>query len=350
MSINNQPKGFALIELIISILIISLVVGIGYLVYYKLHKQTPKNPTSLSYSQGNNYMLSPPPVPNNHAYLGVFDNPLHIADSSAGSSKATPGSNVVQQLATFNKLIGKKVSILHFYMPFDTPLPTSTLNAIKANGSMPLISWGCTNVVNISTGKYDSFIESYAEGLKAYKEPVFLRWYWEFNQINKDGAQPAGAKCGGYNNGKAFIAAWQHIYNIFQKVGAQNVAFVWCPGYSGGNFNSYYPGDQYVNWIGLDRYERTANNQPLLSFSAMFSSYYNEWLSHDKPIMIAETAAMGSNNQSVYLNDVLNSLPSYPDIKAFVYFDAIGPAGNWQLEGSGISAFQKLANSQYFSQ
>ena len=122
----------------------------------------------------------------------------------------------------------------------------------------------------------------------------------------------------------------------------------WCPGYSGGNFSTYYPGDQYVDWIGIDRYERTTNKQPLLSFNDMFSSYYNEWVGHNKPIMVAETAAMGSANQSQYLSSTLSQASGLPQIKAFVYFDSIGPAGDWSLTGNGVTAFKALADSPYF--
>ena len=227
-------------------------------------------------------------------------------------------------------------------------MPTTTLTAIARNGSIPIIDWGCTDVASISSGAQDTTISNFADGLKAYGKPVFLRWYWEMNEMGPSGNTPAGSGCNGYNNGAGYIAAWQHIYRIFQNDGVRNVAFVWCPGYSGGNFETYYPGDTYVDWIGVDRYERTKNNGPLLSFKDMFSSYYSDWVSHGKPFMVAESAAMGSSNQSTYLESVGTDIPQLPQIKAFVYFDSTGPAGDWQLTGDGLTAFKSLADSQYF--
>lgn len=338
----TEQKGFSVLELLL-ILITLAVIGLAA---FWVNKNRPAQSTPIHTTKAS---LNQPAIPSNHAYLGAFVNPLHITINIKKVSNAVPGSNVIQQLPAFRSLVGKPVGILHFYMPFNVPLPVSTLNTIEADHSIPLISWGCTDVAAIANGKYDTYISDYANSLKSFGKPVFLRWYWEMNQINKGGGQPAGADCGGYNNGPAFVAAWKHIYTIFHNVGASNVAFVWCPGYSGGNFSTYYPGDNYVDWIGLDRYERTSKGQPFLDFNAMFGNYAQEWASSRKPIMIAETGAMGGGEQSEYFNDVLNQAPQIPQIKAFVYFDSTGPAGDWELESAGIPAFQKLAQSPYFT-
>lgn len=345
----NKSRGFSHIELVIVIVIIGVICLVGWHVYYDNHKVSSTSTISSgSSSQGSSSgSLLPPTVPTNNAYLGAWVNP----DKATGvdGNTGAPGSNEIAQLPAFKSSIGKSVAILHVWTGFNTAVPVSTLDAISQNGSIPLIDWGCSSVTAISSGSDDSTINSYADALKSYGKPVFLRWYWEMNQMNGEGGQPAGSNCGGYNNGPAFIAAWQHIYNLFKADGASNVAFVWCPGYSGGNFSEYYPGNNYVDWIGVDRYERTTNNQPLLSFSDMFSQYYNQWLGNNKPIMVAETAAMGGANQLQYLSSIKAEAPQFPDIKAVVYFDSVGPAGNWSLQGNGFSGFQDLAESQYFS-
>ncbi|MHB1864548.1 MAG: glycoside hydrolase family 26 protein [Candidatus Saccharimonadales bacterium] len=344
-AIRSNQTGFSVLEIVIVVIAIVLIGGISYLVYASRQTSTENTNTTHSPFSSSVASLIPPPIPKTGAYLGAYVNPEHISSSN----EAVNGTQTIQQLPTFNRLIGKSLAILQIYTGFNKPLPISVLNGIEYNHSIPLISWGCTSVNSISSGQYDSYITGYAQSLKNFSKPVFLRWYWEMNQMNKTGSQPAGGDCGGYNNGPAFVTAWQHIYNIFQKVGATNVAFVWCPGYSGGNFNTYYPGDAYVDWIGVDRYERDNNHQPFLNFGQMFGSYVQEWASHNKPIIIAESAEMGPN-QAQYLDDVRTQMPNYPQVKAFVYFDATGPAGDWQLSGSGIAAFQLLANSSYFEQ
>jgi hypothetical protein len=292
-----------------------------------------------------------PTVPtNNKIYLGAWVNPGQTTGANGGNNKnAAPAANEISALKTFNSSIGKPVSILHVWVGFKKAVPTATLNSIDQNGSIPLIDWGCTDVTAIASGSEDTTINSFAQGLKTYNKPIFLRWYWEFNEMSSSGKTPAGSGCNGYNNGPGYIAAWQHIFNVFKKDGVSNVTFVWCPGYSGGNLSTYYPGDNYVDWIGIDRYERTSGGKPLLSFKDMFSSYYSEWSTHNKPIMIAETAAMGSAYQNQYLSSMKTQASQLPDIKAIVYFDSAGPAGDWSLQGDGITAFKDLASNSYFS-
>ncbi len=336
--IKQNDKGFSALEIIIILFVLILI---GSAAFY-VHKHTQKKTIQTTNSIGK------PGVPSTSAYLGAWLNPgtgTGIGDSGSGNGI----TNELSKLASFNQSIGRPLSVLHVWNSFKTPVPTSTLNTISQNGSVPLIDWGCTDVSSISAGSEDAVINSFANGLKSYKKPVFLRWYWEVNEMGPTGKTPAGSGCNGYNNGPGYIAAWQHIYDLFQSDGVSNVSFVWCPGYSGGNFSTYYPGDKYVDWIGVDRYERTQNNQPLLSFNDMFSSYYSEWSSHNKPMMIAETAAMGSANQVQYLNSIGSEASQFPQIKAVVYFDSIGPAGDWSLQGDGLNAFKTLANSQYFS-
>jgi len=341
----RKSDGFSLVELFIIILVIVTILIAGFYLYS--HHKTKSNQinsstSSSAVSSNNNNSGQAPIIPTKSAYLGAWVNP------GKGTGIGTGKSDEISQLATFNSMVGKPVAILHTWVGFKTPLPTTTLDSISQNGSIPLIDWGCVDVNSISSGTEDTVINTFANSLKTYNKPVFLRWYWEFNEMSNAGKTPAGSGCNGYNNGNGYISAWQHIYIKFQQAGVKNVSFVWCPGYSGGNFANYYPGDKYVDWIGIDRYERT-KNQPPLSFSDMFSSYYSEFSSHNKPIMIAETAAMGSDYQSQYLTSTLDEAPNFPQIKAFVYFDSIGPAGDWSLTSNGIEAYKNLANSSYFS-
>jgi beta-mannanase len=53
------------------------------------------------------------------------------------------------------------------------------------------------------------------------------------------------------------VAAWKHVRNIFKDVGATNIVWIWsanvqAPGYT--PYSSVYPGDEYVDWVGIDGY------------------------------------------------------------------------------------------------
>ena len=54
-----------------------------------------------------------------------------------------------------------------------------------------------------------------------------------------------------------FVAAWRHIVTLFRSQGAENVTWLWTvnqdrPGT--GPVASWWPGAQYVTWVGIDGY------------------------------------------------------------------------------------------------
>jgi beta-mannanase len=351
---DNSQKGFTPLSVVALIVVILLIVAVGYVVY---HKHSTAMSSATNPSKGRNTASSsllPPSIPTSGAYLGAWINPNKSTGGGGGNgctgSYTEAGCNEIAQLAAFNSANSKPVSILHVYTSFKAPLPVQTLNNIRNNGSIPLIDWVCTSVSDINSGSDDQTITAYADAIKAYGSPVFLRWYWEMN-LNDKGNQA----CGGYNNGPAYVSAWQHIWTIFHNQGATNAAFVWCPSIQiqKGSFEQYYPGDKFVDWIAVDGYDRKA--QGAAGFSDIFTSFYNEWLPHNKPMMIAETAsfvnpATNSAEQASYIEGIQNDVPSkFKDFKAVVYFDSIGPAGDWSLQGQGVTAFSNLSSDSYFS-
>ncbi len=185
----------------------------------------------------------------------------------------------------------------------------------------------------------DAQIIAYGQALKAFGQPIFLRWFWEMN-INTISRQA----CNAYGRGPAYVAAWQHVWTLITQAGASNVAFVWCPS-AGGDASAYYPGDAYVDWICADSYDTAHTGGQ--AFHDSFNGFYKQWDAR-KPLMVGETGATASD-QALYVQSLDSQLPSaYPDFKALIYFDAPGDFGNWAFNGNGIAAFRALAASPYF--
>ena len=256
------------------------------------------------------------------------------------------------QLPSFDSGLGTPLRVVHLYTRWKTPAPIGDLTNIASTGAYPLIDWGCQDSdANVAAGKDDQLIANYAKALKSYGRPVFLRWFWE---MNVTGTNPHSASserqnvCISDGGPAGYIAAWQHIWTIFHNAGANNVAFVWSPGIGGSSDPAlFYPGNQYVDWIGADGYDRKQTGAS--AFSTIFSSFYQRYSTYGKPIMIAETGALAAD-QSAFLQGILATAPTMPDIKAVVYFDAAGPKGSWVLTGPGLQEFALLADNVYFKQ
>jgi hypothetical protein len=307
-------------------------------------------------------------VPSSGAYLGIFYAP---------GGDVSPRSEVASVASTLDPLLGRNPAIVSLYQGFGPyVIPNDVLNqVVYSQHALPLISWSCGNVPDsdINAGIYDHQIALYAEQLKTFGSPVLLRWFWEMNlQPSVPGTVNRNTTCLGQGLSPAqqavqYQLAYQHIWTIFHQVGATNVGFVWSV--SSSRYNtplnaaSFYPGNQYVDWIAADGYDRPSDFQGPGAFAYQFSAWYNEFVSYGKPLMVSETASPTSylgqtvqppqppkTEQQAFLTGIEQSLPTqFPAVKALVYFDAPTDLANWQLGDLGMAALTHLASDPYFS-
>jgi mannan endo-1,4-beta-mannosidase len=301
----------------------------------------------------------------------------------------------MRSVAAFEAHTGKKVSIIHFGQTWysnGTPLgfPTTSFDNVRYHGSIPLFSWSSrddhvSNEPNfrssvVTSGIYDSYIRQFANDAKAWGHPFFLRFDWEMNgwwYPWAEGKQGAGTAIYNGNNPGDYVAMWKHVHDIFTQVGAANVTWVWCinemTNTSAGQHPpvaQIYPGDNYVDWTGMDNYNRYAGWE---SFNTMITGSGTNWISNtyqslldiaaSKPIMLAE---FGSKEDSTdgqrkanWLTDALTvQLPgNFPQIKAAVYFnwntttDPADPDSSIVIESSAAAqtAFATGIASSYYT-
>jgi hypothetical protein len=171
---------------------------------------------------------------------------------------------------------------------------------------------------DIVQGKLDGYIHQYARDVRAYGRPLFISPICaEFN--------------GGYwNCGPAvnrsitvadFITAWRRVVDIFRSEGATNVAWVWnpMPPPNGGlPFEPFWPGDEYVDWAGIDMYDGEA--------PANIEASYQFAVAHGKPFFLGEWGTRVGGNltpqqQRDWLNGMFEMFESHPKIKAIVYYN-----------------------------
>ena len=87
-----------------------------------------------------------------------------------------------------------------------------------------------------------------------------------------------------------FVAAWRHIVTLFRKEGADNVTWLWTleadqPGT--GPIASWWPGAQYVTWVGIDGYYQRSSD----TFTSVFRQTIAQVRAFtSKPVLLSETA------------------------------------------------------------
>ncbi len=254
----------------------------------------------------------------------------------------------------------RKLALDDHYASWNSVFPGSEEFDDLANGRHPVVAWNCGySNASVAAGQHDADIIAVAKNIKAYGQPIFLRWFWEFNL--SDASNGGRSACydpltddpGGYFNATNFIAAWRHLHDVFVAQNVTNVIWLWCAS-SGGSAHApataYYPGDAYVDWTGFDGYALSANESLTQTFGSMYTTVT---AMSNKPVMVAETAAIGSDQVGWLTGADVTLATTFPRILGFMYFDVYKPTdrADWSLttsgNPSGLQQFTLFANSPY---
>lgn len=126
------------------------------------------------------------------------------------------------------------------------------------------------------------------------------------------------------NTPEDFIEAWKHVHGVFERVGANNVIWVWAPHPSYEYFEVYYPGDEYVDYIGLGvlNFGTAVTWSKWWSFDQLFGNQYEKLKSFHKPIMITEFGSLNvGGDRAEWFSDALKGMAEkYTSIKAVLFF------------------------------
>ncbi|MFN6037493.1 MAG: glycosyl hydrolase, partial [Bacteroidota bacterium] len=97
---------------------------------------------------------------------------------------------------------------------------------------------------------------------------------------------------------------YRHIRDLFMQMEVKNVKFIWCPNSMSipqepwNDIQLAYPGNDYVDYIGLDIYNGAGKSTFWKTFiSEGIENYFLATQNYpDKPIIICETASIERNN------------------------------------------------------
>ena len=232
--------------------------------------------------------------------------PIYGIDRNIGQYPAGWGTD-------FNYLLGSET-------PFGL-LPLFQDGMLK---SISLVLRPCLNATdqqtlkNIVAGVEDNYIRTIANECKAFGYPIYMRFGAEFN-IFQAGSYSWAA------NPTDFVDAWIYVYNLFKAQGVTNVIWVWNPNYANNlgdphSLDEYYPGDSYVDWVGIDVYQWLTTSDPDQMIAPVYNTYGTR-----KPVAICE---WGVNS---YQWDGVNTPDSVRAAWMEKFFDAVEKRPNIQM-------------------
>ncbi|OFY85296.1 MAG: hypothetical protein A3F72_19125 [Bacteroidetes bacterium RIFCSPLOWO2_12_FULL_35_15] len=291
---------------------------------------------------------------------GIFDAPSSsLSDfcTLGAWSKEDNSANFID-IATnfesyFNSSSDKKLGVIHFFQPLafagghtQNSYPSiERINKLIQDGYLPMITLEDhfvnynpkvkqPNLYSIVEGHFDSFFVVWAKHIKQVNGTILLRILHEFN-----GDWYPWCIANNDKNPQLLIRAYRHIHDIFKQELVTNVKFIWCP-----NSTSFpqekwnfimdaYPGNEYVDLVGLDIYNGAGKGIPV------WRSFRKEGIENyfiltqqlpDKPLFICETASReraGSESQSAqtkaeWIRDMSKALSSdMSKVKLITWFN-----------------------------
>jgi len=263
----------------------------------------------------------------------------------------SPGS--FGQVTAFTSEAGFTPRLLSYYTgtSFAQPFPSAFAQQAAGIGASVLIQWQPRGTSNkaVAGGAEDPVIKAMAAAVKAVNRQVWVSYGQEMNGNWYDWA----AKYPGAASSTAasdYVAAYRRIHDVFAAAGVTNVTWVWGPNVAYGGsypFQAVYPGDTYVDVIGLDGYFA----QPSDSFVSLFGPSITEIRAFTgKPVMVTETGVTGAAGVQ-QLKDLFYGMSVYGVI-ALVYFDQAQSGDSthqdWRLEdnAANMAEFKTLV-AQY---
>ena len=107
-----------------------------------------------------------------------------------------------------------------------------------------------------------------------------------------------------------------------------------------------YPGDAYVNWIGLSGYYGTAGTTHYLSPGDVFNATLRDLHTFtSRPIVVTETGSTDvSGLKAQWITAFAAYLPQHPEIIGFLWYEAVRET-DWRITSSAPAsrAFAALA-------
>jgi len=283
----------------------------------------------------------------------------HLASSPAGVGSAALGAapasylgvyetgppGTYQPVAKFTRATGRQPNLVGYYSGWGEPFKISFAETVSRQGAITILQWDPTlaSVPAIASGGFDSYLRSFADSVRAFGHPVVIGFGHEMN---------AYWYSWGYRHlpPSTFVAAWRHIVTLFRGQHADNVTWLWTiqadePGT--GPIASWWPGEKYVTWVGIDGYYY----YPSETFFSIFGKTIGDVRAlTGLPVLLSEVAVGPQADQARKIPDLFAGMRHYGTL-GLVWFDIAQHDGvyhqDWRIEDNQAAetAFRRGASA-----
>ncbi len=194
----------------------------------------------------------------------------------------------------------------------------------------------------VIAGGHDEYFQKFAEDAKKYGGEIILAPYSEFNgnwypwSMTKEG-----------NTSDKFKKSWIHIHGFFKNI--PNVKFAWIvnsgsiPDIPSNQFDLYYPGSEYIDYVGVDGFN---DGNPWESFETMFGKSLPKLEKYNKPVYIFSMGVADDKRKAGWIIDAFTvQLHKYPYVKGWLWFNE-NKEKDWRVNSNpeSLEAFKSILN------
>jgi len=261
-----------------------------------------------------------------------------------------------EEFGTLEASLQRQTTMSGFFTGFDSPFPRDRVVASWQAGQIPYMTWESRPLTDradpvdyslrhIADGTFDDYLVTYARSVTELGLPLVLRFDQEMNGNWYRWAEFENPQL---RQGD-YVAAWQHIHDIFEAQGANAyVMWLWSPNRIDNlsrfpAIDRYWPGDAYVDEVGMTGYLRAEDRAPL-TFAGTYDRTLRELrrVAPGKPLLLSEVGATEDGGHKVaWLQSFFPGLLANPDIAGFVWFNyAItdrGHTNDWRVNSTDAS-------------
>ncbi|UCC67136.1 MAG: beta-mannanase [Armatimonadota bacterium] len=222
-----------------------------------------------------------------------------------------------EQVESYERAVGKNVAWVAFSHNWyrSTAFPRETAEWIREMGSLPYVRLMLREEENrasdrfsleaVLQGRLDAQLRAWGRGAREFGTPLIVEFgtecngeWFPWNGLHHGAGRRDGFGDPGKPDGpERFAAAYRHIVEVVRGEGASNITWVFHvdatddPDVSWNRFENYYPGDEYVDWVGVSAYgPQQPTDDEAESFREQMDGCYPrlERLAKTKPVIVAE--------------------------------------------------------------
>ncbi|MHA1720825.1 MAG: glycosyl hydrolase [Promethearchaeota archaeon] len=240
--------------------------------------------------------------------IKLVPNPKGIYHGAYPDFNDTEDSITSEAITGFEELVGKNILWVYFTNPWmeHIEFPVNAVETIHNLGIIPFIRMfpissydrpapdPVYTLQKIIDGDYDTDLIKWVQDSKAMAIPLIIEFGTE---VNGDWFAWNGKWNGGCQSGpERFRDAYRHIIDIFRDENATDITWVFHvddyfdPEDPCTNMSVYYPGDDYIDWIGISIYGALNRFDEWNSFSDLMEKAYPYFsaISSEKPLVLLE--------------------------------------------------------------